>query len=83
MSRHQENNGEAGRSGPILLNAVVTWFRVHQVAFDQKVADVLCTAAIALYTLGFDERQITDHLIQNYNGPMATKATAPSSSAYH
>lgn len=83
MSPRKEDDGYAGRSGPILLNAVVTWFRVHQVPFDHKVADVICTAAIALFALGFDERQITDHLIRNYNGPMATKATAPSSSAYH
>jgi hypothetical protein len=80
---HDEDDSEDRKDCPILLNAVVTWFRVYQVPFDLRVADVLCTVAIALYFDGIGERQITDHLIRKFNGPMATMATAASSLAYH
>ncbi len=83
MSQHYDDDGEDSVEGPILLNAVVTWFRVYQVPFDYKVADVLCTVAFSLYSQGLGGRQIADYLVENYNGPMATLATAPSSSSHH
>jgi hypothetical protein len=84
MSQHHDDeNASDTRGGPILMNAVVTWFRVYRVPFDYEVANVLCTAAIALYSEGLGERQITDRLIETYDGPMATRATAPSSAAFH
>lgn len=83
MSQNCVDDGEDSAEGPILLDAVVTWFRVYQVPFDHEVADVLCTVAMLLYSQGLGGRQITDYLIENYHGPMATRATAPSSVAYH
>ncbi len=83
MSLEDDDCDLGAGSSSAMLTAVVKWFRVYQVPFDHAVADVLCTVAIALHSNGFGERQIADFLIQNFNGPLATKATAPSSSAYH
>lgn len=83
MLHYDNDDCEDRRGNPFLLNAVVTWFRVYQVPFDHDVAEVLCSVAISLFSQGLGERQITDHLIQKFSGPMATRATAPSSSAYH
>ncbi len=80
---HDTDDREDSKGSPILFNAVVTWFRVYQVPFDHRVADVLCTVAMALHFDGLGERQITDHLIRKFNGPMSTMATAASSLAYH
>ncbi len=82
MSFDDDDGGLVAGSSA-MLNAVVKWFRVYQVPFDHAVADVLCTVAIALHSNGFGERQIADFLIQNFNGPLATKEAAPSSSVYH
>jgi hypothetical protein len=83
MAQHYQEDADDTEDSSILLNAVVTWFRVYQVPFDQRVADVLCNAAISLQSYGLGGRHITDYLIQTYKGPMATRATAPTSSAYH
>jgi hypothetical protein len=83
MGQHYEDDADDTVDSSILLDAVVTWFRLYQVPFDQTVADVLCNVAISLHSSGLGGRQITDYLIQTYNGPMAIRATAPSSSAYH
>lgn len=83
MTQHYEDEADDTEDSSNILDAVVTWFRVYQVPFDKRVANVLCSAAISLQSHGLGGRQITDYLIQTYNGPMATRATAPSSSAYH
>lgn len=56
--------------------------RLYHVPFDYDVADAL-TRSLSSSILGIDGRQITDYLIEYHNGPMATRATAPSSLVHH
>jgi hypothetical protein len=73
MTQHYEDEADDTEDSSNLLDAVVTWFRVYQVPFDKRVADVLCSAAIPLASSRFcksrSARGVVFVIIEGEAGP--------------
>lgn len=68
----------------ILSRSVQSWYKYFDVKPDAKASEVLCSAAIDLFHLGYiTHDELVGGLISRYPGPAAILVNSPTSASTH